>query len=102
MHACRKGKGQLVLFDDVDVTVLVERTVEGDRRPVPCIIRAANQKEPGEIHREIRTAQMQPSPQATAVRWLPLWLLLPAFLRRFLWARLLGNPYRRKQVIGTV
>jgi pyruvate/2-oxoglutarate dehydrogenase complex dihydrolipoamide acyltransferase (E2) component len=102
MHAYRKGRGQLVLFDDVDVTVLVERTVEGTRVPVPYIVRAANKKELPEIHREIRTAQGEAAPQALAVRWLPLWLLLPGFLRRVVWATLLGNPHRRKRVIGTV
>jgi pyruvate/2-oxoglutarate dehydrogenase complex dihydrolipoamide acyltransferase (E2) component len=102
MHACCKGRGQLVLFDDVDVTVLVERTVEDNRVPVPCVIRAANQKELTAIYREIRTAQLEHSPQALAVRWLPLWLLLPAFLRQFVWATLLGNPHWRRRVIGTV
>jgi pyruvate/2-oxoglutarate dehydrogenase complex dihydrolipoamide acyltransferase (E2) component len=102
MHAYRKGRGQLVLFDDVDVTVLVERTVEGARVPVPYIVRAANKKELRGIHREIRTAQEEPAPQALAVRWLPVWLLLPGFLRRYVWASLLGNPHRRKKFSGTV
>jgi pyruvate/2-oxoglutarate dehydrogenase complex dihydrolipoamide acyltransferase (E2) component len=102
MHACRKGRGQIVIFDDVDVTVLVERTVEGNRIPVPCLIRAANQKELTAIHQEIRTVQMELSPKSLAVRWLPLWLLLPGFLRRFVWATLLGNAHWRKKVIGTL
>jgi pyruvate/2-oxoglutarate dehydrogenase complex dihydrolipoamide acyltransferase (E2) component len=102
MHAYRKGRGHLVVFDEVDVTVLVEREVEGKRVPVPYILRAANKKELPEIHREIRSAQVEEAPQARAVRWLPLWLLLPAFLRRFIWATLLGNPHWRKQVMGTV
>jgi pyruvate/2-oxoglutarate dehydrogenase complex dihydrolipoamide acyltransferase (E2) component len=102
MHAYRKGRGELVLFDEVDVTVLVERTVEGTRVPVPHIVRAANKKALPDLHQEIRTAQEEAAPQAVAVRWLPLWLFLPGFLRRFVWATLLGNPQRRKQLIGTV
>jgi pyruvate/2-oxoglutarate dehydrogenase complex dihydrolipoamide acyltransferase (E2) component len=102
MHAYRKGRGHLVVFDEVDVTVPVERTMEGKRVPVPYILRAANKKELTEIHREIRSAQVEEAPQARAVRWLPLWLLLPGFLRRFIWATLLGNPHRRKKVMGTV
>jgi pyruvate/2-oxoglutarate dehydrogenase complex dihydrolipoamide acyltransferase (E2) component len=102
MHAYRKGGGRLVLFDDVDVAVIVERTVEGERVAVPHVIRAANAKEPAEIQREIRTAQVEAAPRALAgVRWLPLWLLLPGFLRRFLWAAFLGNPHRRKKLMGT-
>jgi hypothetical protein len=102
MHAYRKGRSHLVVFDEVDVTVPVERTMEGKRVPVPYILRAANKKELTEIHREIRSAQVEEAPQARAVRWLPLWLLLPRFLRRFIWATLLGNPHRRKKVMGTV
>jgi pyruvate/2-oxoglutarate dehydrogenase complex dihydrolipoamide acyltransferase (E2) component len=102
LHAYRKGRGQLVLFEDVDVTVPVERKVEGKRVPVPYIIRAANKKDLTEIHREIRAAQGEEAPQALAVRWLPLWLLLPGFLRRSIWGTLLGNPHRRKKVSGTV
>jgi pyruvate/2-oxoglutarate dehydrogenase complex dihydrolipoamide acyltransferase (E2) component len=102
MHAYREGRNRLVLFDDVDVAVLVERTVEGTPLPVPFIIRAANKKEPAEIHHEIRMAQREEAPPALAgVRWLPVWLLLPGFLRRFVWATLLGNPHWRRMT-GTV
>jgi hypothetical protein len=48
MHAYRRGRSQLVLFDEVDVAVPVERVVEGRQLPVPFIIRAANRKEPAE------------------------------------------------------
>jgi hypothetical protein len=91
-----------VLFDEVDVTVPVERTVEGNRVPVPYILRGANKKELTEIHREIRSAQVEDAPQARVLRWLPLWLLLPGFIRRSIWATLLGNPHRRKKGMGTV
>ena len=39
LQAYRKGKGQVVVFDDVDVAVLVEQTIEGERVPVPHIVR---------------------------------------------------------------
>ena len=37
VQAYRKGKNQLVLFEDVDVTIQVERKVVGQREPVPSI-----------------------------------------------------------------
>jgi hypothetical protein len=89
MHAYRLGRNRLAVFDEVDVTVLVERRVEGQRLPVPYIIRAANRKLPVEIHREIRAAQAAAAPQQQAVRWLPLWLSVPAGLRRLFWTALL-------------
>ncbi len=64
MHAHRKGKHELVLFDDVDVTVVVERTVEGVKIPVPHIVRAANRKTPVVISREIGDAAAGEIPYA--------------------------------------
>ena len=90
MHAYRKGRARLVIFDNVDVTVAVERVVEGQKVPVPYIVRAANRKSFGEIDAEITAARTGRNPQSGAMPWLPLWLFLPAFVRRriliFLWA----------------
>ncbi len=102
MHAYRKGRRQLILFDDVDVAVAVEREMEGERVPIGFVVRAADKKAVTDIHREIRSAQVEPAPWARAVRWLPLWLLVPAPVRRFLWAAFLRDPRRRKQLSGTV
>jgi pyruvate/2-oxoglutarate dehydrogenase complex dihydrolipoamide acyltransferase (E2) component len=101
LHAHRKGKGTLVLFDDVDVTVVVERTVEGARIPVPHIVRAANRKSPAAISREIRDAAARELPYARARRLLPVWLLVPGAVRRFAWSRWLADPWRRKNLTGT-
>ncbi len=102
MHAYRKGRGQLVLFDDVDVGVAVERDLEGEKVPVGIVIRVADKKAVTDIHGEIRSARTEPNPWSSAVRWLPLWLLVPAPVRRFLWALFLSDPRRRKQLSGTV
>jgi pyruvate/2-oxoglutarate dehydrogenase complex dihydrolipoamide acyltransferase (E2) component len=101
LHAYRMGRGQLVLFEDVDVTVAVEREVEGQKIPVPLIIREANKKSFGEIDREIKTAKTGGNPQSRGMHLLPFWLLLPPFVRRFIWKRLLSNPHRRKRISGT-
>jgi pyruvate/2-oxoglutarate dehydrogenase complex dihydrolipoamide acyltransferase (E2) component len=101
MHAHRKGKRALVLFDDVDVTVAVERSLEGVRIPVPHIVRAANRKSPEAITREIRGALAQPDRYRSVRRLLPLWLLVPGPVRRLVWTRLLADPLRRKRLTGT-
>jgi hypothetical protein len=101
MHAYRKGR-KLVLFDDVDVTVLVERRLEGKLTPIPYVVRAANRKSLLEIQDEIQAAQADPPPYSKAQRLLPLWLLLPRFLRRAVWRAVLRNPHRRKRITGTV
>lgn len=102
MHAYRRGRSKLVLFDDVDVAVAVEREMEGEKVPVGFVIRAADKKAVTDIHRVIRSAQAEPAPWSRAVRWLPLWLLVPSPIRRLLWATFLSDPLRRKRLSGTV
>lgn len=101
LHAHPKGKGELVLFDEVDVAVAVERVVNGERLPVPYVVRAANAKSAAEITREIRDASTGGLPYARARRLLPAWLLVPAIVRRFLLRRYLADPGRRKRLTGT-
>ena len=101
LQAYRKGKGRVVVFDDVDVAVLVEHVIEGERVPVPHIVRAANRKTAAEIDREIRAAQADIDPYGAARRFAGPWLLLPAAIRRFALTRLLANPHRRKRFTGT-
>jgi hypothetical protein len=85
----------------VDVAVLVEHVIEGERVPVPHIVRAANRKTAAEIDREIRAAQADIDPYGAARRFAGPWLLLPAAIRRFALTRLLANPHRRKRFTGT-
>ena len=101
LHAHRKGARELVLFDDVDVAVVVERSVEGARIPIPLVVRAANRRTPVEISREIRAATAGELPYPLARRLLPAWLLVPGVVRRFLWSRWLADPSRRKRLTGT-
>jgi hypothetical protein len=101
VQAVRKGRRRTIEFDDVDVAVLVEHVVEGGRVPMPHIVRAANRKTPAEIEREILAARAEAVPYAREYRFVPLWLKLPAVLRRFALTRVLADPYRRKRFTGT-
>ena len=101
MHALRAGWGRLVLFDEVDVALAVERALEEAKIPVPHVIRAANRKDPVQISREIRGSRAEAVPYASGMRLLPVWLLVPGFLRRLFWRRLLADPHRRKRLTGT-
>ena len=42
VQAYRKGRNQLVLFEDVDISIMVEREVEGHKFPLSYVVRAAN------------------------------------------------------------
>ena len=62
VQAYLKGRKHLVVFDDVDVFLPVERELGGTPAAIPYIIRRANHKSFLEIHREIRDFQSQPVP----------------------------------------
>jgi pyruvate/2-oxoglutarate dehydrogenase complex dihydrolipoamide acyltransferase (E2) component len=86
LHACRKGRKHLVLFDEVDVATPIERDMAGQKQPIVYIIRAANKKTFREIHQEIRTAQVEQAEKAwegfQGLHWL---LFVPMVLIRICW-----------------
>jgi len=101
VNAYRDWRGRFVTFDDVDVNVLVETTVDGERIGVPHVVRAANCRSLQSIHDEIRTAQRDPqegrlSPLAS------LAMRLPGVLRRQVWRLPRLFPRRWKGLAGTV
>lgn len=105
VHALRKRK-KIILFDDVDINVLVGRIVDGEPFPVVVVIRKVNEKSFREIHTEIRTAQTQTQDdymtkrdRQSAVRLLSL----PKFLRKwFFWRKIRKDPFFVKRIMGTV
>src|SRR5437773_612166 len=57
VQAFRKGRKQLILFEDVDVMIFIEREMNGQKQTIPYTVRATNRKTFREIHQEIRAAQ---------------------------------------------
>lgn len=78
VQAYLKGRKKLVMFDNVDVGLPVEREIGGKRTPIGYVIRGANHKTFMEIHREIRDVQTQTAPPTRGMPpWLQFGLLLP-------------------------
>jgi pyruvate/2-oxoglutarate dehydrogenase complex dihydrolipoamide acyltransferase (E2) component len=111
VHALRSGKNRTVQFEDVDISVVVERKVGHARVPLPLLIRRTNEKSAGVIHSEIRAARTQAindegdyvlsrkGPSAAAMR---VYYALPQWLRLVAWKRFSSNPFRCKARMGTV
>lgn len=114
IHALRQGNRRLVIFDDVDVTIIVERAVgqpgAQETLPMPSIIRKANEKSVATITSEIRAAQHQSIADgevqlsSTHATWITrITNRLPRFVRDlFFWKPLFRNPQRFKRLMGTV
>jgi len=116
VHAIRQGRSKLIIFDDVDISIAVQRQVTGSELPqtlpMPYVIRKTNEKSLEQIHAEIRAAQVQPlaegeqtiTEERTAY---PPWMLhiffaLPRFIRNIFWDRLVNDPFYAKKTMGTV
>jgi pyruvate/2-oxoglutarate dehydrogenase complex dihydrolipoamide acyltransferase (E2) component len=98
VQAYRMGRRRLVVFDDVDVCVLVERDAgEGRRIATPHVIAAANRKMYLEIHNELRAVQA-----AGSVREMSTGGRLPGWAGRSFWRVMGKRPRLWKRVGGTV
>jgi pyruvate/2-oxoglutarate dehydrogenase complex dihydrolipoamide acyltransferase (E2) component len=95
IQARRKGEKQLVLFDDVNVGLMVEHKDGENRSLMGHVVIAANRKSYREIHDEIRRVQSEPAP---AGRGMPNWfrslMLLPWPLSKLFVALLRANTRR--------
>ena len=102
MQSYRLGRSHLIVFDDVDLTFLVEREWEGEALPVFCIVRAADRKTAHEINQELQAARETPlGTQGPMSALEMLFFLLPTVLRKSLWFFVRRNPYWFKDLAGT-
>jgi pyruvate/2-oxoglutarate dehydrogenase complex dihydrolipoamide acyltransferase (E2) component len=107
VQASRKGSKQLVLFDDVDVGMMIEREVGDSHAPVGYVVRRAQSKSFMEIHREIRAAQSGPPlPNTGMPRWIAWFEALPGPLRslavKFIRSAMRRDPTMFASKSGTV
>lgn len=103
MHAYRHGKAKLVVFDEIDLSVMVERNIEGGTLPVAYIVRSANSKSLGEIHKELQAAKVAPLGEHGPMSALEKYFFeLPSPLRKIVWFFIRRDPYLFKQLAGTV
>jgi pyruvate/2-oxoglutarate dehydrogenase complex dihydrolipoamide acyltransferase (E2) component len=105
VHALMIGK-DFVIFDDVNINVLIETVIEGRAFPVNYVIKSANTKTVMEINREIRAAQTKREEDYTEAkenRRIRLLLSMPKFLRNFLfWRKIRKDPFFISENMGTV
>jgi pyruvate/2-oxoglutarate dehydrogenase complex dihydrolipoamide acyltransferase (E2) component len=100
IQAYRKGNKHLIMFDDVNVGLMVEHKDGEQRHLMGHVVRAANRKTYREIHDEIRRVQSEPAPPGRGMpNWFRSLMLLPWPLSKWLIALLRWNS-RRDPTIG--
>jgi pyruvate/2-oxoglutarate dehydrogenase complex dihydrolipoamide acyltransferase (E2) component len=110
VHALRKGKNKLIIFEDVDISLAMEKEVEGVSVPIPLVLRNTEKLSITEIYSRIEEAKKQliagekdyVLEKGRKKEPLKLFSRLPQRFRLFLWKRLLSDPYRVKKMMGTV
>ncbi len=105
IQAYRWGRRKLIVFDDVDVTTMVERRLDGEKTVLSTVIRAVDKKTYSEINREIAAAQQRPAENVLSPALKLLYevvLRLPWFLQKLIWNVLMSDPRRGVKFGGTV
>ena len=108
VHAMKKGN-KLIIFNNVDLSILVEKVVDGVSVPLPLVVRDVNNKSISDIYNEIEDAKNKiikdesnyVLEQNRKKEKIKIFTLLPQFIRLFIWKIMLYNPYRVKKMMGT-
>jgi pyruvate/2-oxoglutarate dehydrogenase complex dihydrolipoamide acyltransferase (E2) component len=108
MNAYRLGRKKIVLFDDIDIPIPVEREINGEWRLLVYIVRKANEKTVADITKEIRNAQHQAIDASTEVLGETLtrierWVIHAPFWIKKLGTHLIrGRGLLKKKHFGTI
>jgi len=100
-------KKKIIIFQDVDVAIPVEREANGEKRPMAYVIRKANEKNIMELTKEIRSVQKEDVDKSTQIlgknlTWMEKFALnSPMFIKKILMSILKRNAFLKKKYMGT-
>ena len=108
-NSYRKGRKKLVIFEDVDMSVMVEiPRKDGKKVPYNHCIRNIDNKSVKEINEEILSIQKKKIEETEqlsrdkSAKYTNLYMLIPTFIRRMVMRRMLRNPFYVHKIMGTV
>ena len=106
--AFRCNKNKLIIFNDINVSLLVEKKIGDAKVPIPLVIEKVNEKTALQITHEIEQAKGQELQSRDIVLkkqstfYERLYYRLPGFLRRLFWGMLLRRPKSAFKTMGNV
>ncbi|MGM0626449.1 MAG: 2-oxo acid dehydrogenase subunit E2 [Bacteroidota bacterium] len=106
--AFRLGKSKLMIFDDVNISLAVEKTVGKEKVPIPLVIEKAQEVSIASITSQINDAKNKGITekdmvlQKKAGKAERIYRFLPGFIRRWFWKYLLKHPKLAYKKMGNV
>ena len=104
----RKGKRKAIVFEDINVSIVVEKELAGQKVPIPLVIEKANEASLESITDLINEARNRTLTEQDVVlqrkadRLERLYYLLPGFARRMFWKYMLKHPLLAFRKMGNV
>ncbi|GEL08041.1 2-oxo acid dehydrogenase subunit E2 [Salisediminibacterium halotolerans] len=110
LHGIRKGKKNIIVFADIDISIMIERELNGVNVPLPYVLRKTNDKGIAEIQAEIRSGQTAAINdegdyvlgETKNAFFMKVYYALPGCCRRILWKNIIKRPFLTKKLMGTV
>jgi pyruvate/2-oxoglutarate dehydrogenase complex dihydrolipoamide acyltransferase (E2) component len=105
-YLCNKKK--MIVFKDINITFIVEKTIDGKKVPMPLVIEKTNGKNTEEITQEIEDAKDHELSEKEIIlnkksqSYEKLYYRLPRFLRMVFWRFMLGHPKTSYDKMGNV
>ncbi len=102
------GKNSLIVFDDINVSIVVEKKLNGNNVPIPLIIERANELTINDITNKISEAKNTEFTDKEIVlqkktkKWEKAYYFLPSYLRRLFWKYILKHPKTAFKKMGNV
>lgn len=103
-----KGKSEVLVFNDINVSIVVEKELNGKKVPIPLVIEKANERSIESITKQIREAKTQTLTDKDIVlqnksnKLERFYYNLPGFLRRYFWRYLINHPLSAFNKMGNV
>ena len=102
------GKRKAIIFNDINVSISVEKDINGQKVPIPLIIEKANEQSIESITKQINNAREAVLTEKDIVlesnsgKFERLYCFLPGIIRRSIWRYLLKHPKTAFSKMGNV
>jgi pyruvate/2-oxoglutarate dehydrogenase complex dihydrolipoamide acyltransferase (E2) component len=103
-----KGKSEVVVFKDINVSIVVEKELNGKKVPIPLVIEKTQERSIESIAKQISEAKTQTLTENDIVlqnksnKLDRFYYYLPGFLRRYFWRFLIKHPHSAFSKMGNV